>query len=128
MDTKFVYVAVLAIAIGGLMWQLAGFADLFAAESPGEGLDSPANASQQADDSVIDDNFSGNAQPSSGDLVGLIVSGITNIFKMAMMVVFLPGELAELGLPDWAAQPVGTLATILISVGLVQFASGRVFR
>lgn len=130
MNTKIFYVAVLSIAIGGLMWQLGGFGGLFTAEDPGEGLGTTGNVTEQANDSAIKDDFSGEASSSSDDggLVGLIVSGGQNIMGMLTIVVYLPYDLISLGLPPYAAEPIGNLAAILVSIGGIQLIIGRYLR
>lgn len=128
MDTKVFYVAIVSIAIGGLMWQLGGFADLFAGTAPGDQLDSASDVSDRANDSEINDNFTGDASADDGSLVGLIISGGALFFDTLKLVLFLPGELAAMGLPRWAADPIGDLSAIFISIGAVQAVIGRVYR
>lgn len=127
MDTKVFYVAILSIAIGALMWQLGGFGDLFAGTSPGENLNSGEQVKGESNTSVVDGNFSGDARASDGSLVGLIISGAQDIIDSVTLVLYLPMELAELGLPTWAARPIGSLASVVIGIGLIQLVIGRVF-
>jgi uncharacterized protein (DUF983 family) len=44
------------------------------------------------------------------------------------MVVLLPMTLVDLGFPVWFAVPVGAPATIVASIGVIQFVTGRVLR
>ena len=128
MDTRIVYIVVISIAVSGLIWQMAGFSELFTADSPGDDLKSGDKLEKQAQDSAVEGNFTSDTRANQGSLVGTIISGGSAIFSMIGIVVFLPGELMNLMLPRWFAQPVGTLASILISMGLIQFVTGRVFR
>jgi len=129
MDTRIFYIAAIAIAVGGLFWQMGGFADLFAAESPGDHLETGEHLRDQANESVVTGNFSGDTRTdSSGGLVGMALSGGSAILDMIGMAVNAPYELAELGLPGWAAKPVGALATLFLSIGFIQFITNRVFR
>lgn len=125
MDTKVFYIAIISIAIGGLMWQLGGFTDLFAGTSPGDQLDSADDVSERADDAAIRGEFNGSASSSDGNLVGLVISGGSLFVDTVTLVLFLPGELAALGLPSWAADPIGDLSAIFISIGAVQAVVGR---
>lgn len=125
MDTKVFYAGIMAIAIGAAMWQLGGFADLFSASSAGEDLESGSKIEDEANGSAIDGKFQGDASSTDGNLVGMIISGGAEIFSIAAFVLYLPGEIAELGLPEYAAQPVGSLAAIMISIGVIQFVTNR---
>jgi hypothetical protein len=125
MNTKIFYVVFISIAIGGLMWQLAGFGGLFAGQSPGDTLDSTDQVNESARNAPVEDNFTSDASPQDGNLVGTIISGIGTLFDIFGLVVFLPGEIMALGMPRWAARPLGNLATLMISIGLVQLAIGR---
>jgi len=125
MKTKIFYIAIVSIAIGGLMWQMAGFGALFAGQSPGGQLGSTDKINESAEDSAIEGNFTGDANPDNGNLVGLILSGGQRMIELLGLVVFLPFELMTLGLPEWAARPIGQMAIIFLSIGAIQFIVGR---
>lgn len=127
-NAKPFYLAIISIAIGGMIWQLGGFGDLFMAQAPGDQLDSADSINESAEDSALQGNFTGDANPQSGNLVGLIISGGQEIMRMAGLVVWLPYELIALGLPPWAADPLGKLAVIIMSIGIIQMIIGRYLR
>lgn len=128
MDTRWAFIALISIAIGGMIWQMGGFASEFAGEDPGGDLASPAEINESARKGPVSGDFSGDARASDGSLVGLIISGGSTLKSMAVAVVYLPGELIALGLPRYAARPLGTLATLMTSIGLILLIIGRVWR
>jgi len=125
MNTKIFYIVIISIAIGGLMWQLGGFGELFAGQAPGDTLDSTDEINKSVENAPVSGNFTSDASPQDGNLVGTIITGIGTLFDLFGLVVFLPKELLALGLPRYAAEPIGNLATLFISIGLVQAAIGR---
>jgi len=128
MNAKIFYVMIVSIAIGGMIWQMGGFGSLFAGQSPGEQLGSTDEVNESAESSAVEGNFTGDANPDNGNLVGLILSGGRRIMDLMTLVLFLPYELMALGLPSWAATPLGQMATVFISIGVIQFIIGRYLR
>lgn len=128
METRFVFVAAISLAAGVMMFQLAGFGALYAGQSTGDQLDSAGALNDSASDSVVDENFTGDATAQDGSLIGIIISGIDAIFSFVGFVVLLPLELFELGIPRWATTAIGAIISILASIGLIQFATNRVFQ
>jgi hypothetical protein len=98
---------------------------LFYTSSPGDQLESSQDLEDQSNQSAVNDDFNGSARSSDGNIVGIILSSIGQFFTLISFTVTLPGQLFELGLPYWAAQPLGALTTIMASIGFIQFASGR---
>lgn len=125
MKTKVFYIAIVSIAIGGLIWQMGGFGALFTGQSPGGQLGSSDQIQEDANNSAIEGNFTGDANPDNGNLVGLILSGGQRIMDLVGLIVFLPYELMALGLPDWAARPIGQMSVLFISIGVIQMIIGR---
>jgi len=128
MNAKIFYVMIVSIAIGGMIWQMGGFGSLFAGQSPGEQLDSSDEINESAESSAVDGNFTGDANPDNGNLVGLILSGGRRIIDLMALVLLLPYELMALDLPSWAAKPLGTMVTIFAGLGVIQFIVGRYLR
>jgi hypothetical protein len=128
MDTRVVWVAVISIALGGLIWQMAGFSDLFVGDAPGDEIEASEELQSQAEESAIRDDFEADTRANQGTLVGSIISGASAVFDMGKFVLYLPGALMALMMPAWFAQPVGHLAAILISIGLIQFITGRILK
>ena len=125
MQTKAFWVAVVAIAIGGMIWTLGGFSDVLVGSDPGADLTSPDKINETSGDGPITGTFSGDARADDGNLVGLIISGASTLTDMAVLVITLPYDLMSLGLPPYAARPLGTLATLMVSIGLIQMIIGR---
>lgn len=121
-----VWAAAVAIAVGALIWQMAGFASVVG-PGPADDLRSGEAINDTARNSTINESFSGDARASDGSLVGFSISAISAIFDLVGFIVLLPWELNTLGLPWWAAYPLGILGWIIMSFGLVQFAGNRRF-
>lgn len=119
---------VLCIAVSGSMLGMSGFYDAWGAPAPQTDA-----AQDRLNDSAADVNPSGGAvsgpvSSSEGEIVGLIVNGLTSLTDAAGAVVLLPITLINLGFPVWFAMPVGGLATFLAGVGIIQWVTNRVWR
>lgn len=128
MYTRWVWVIAISVTVGGLMWQLGGFGALFQGTSPGDSISSGEQLEDTAEDSPVNQNFTGDASPSDGNLVGLALSSIGRFFAMLGFAVNLPGELLSLGLPKWASDPLGYVVVIYLSIGLIQLAGDKIWR
>lgn len=130
MDTKLPVILVLSLAVAAAMWGGSGIAaDL--TTNPAGDLQSDGNFEEEANDSSISDDgeFEGPvASNEEGNIVGLIISGGRSIAGVFALAVLLPGELIALGIPAWAALPLGLLAQMIVGIGIIQFVTGRVFR
>lgn len=133
METKVPVLFMLAIAVGGAMWAGSGIADELV-ENPAEDLSSPEHLEDRRNQSGVTSNESGgfdgpiNPTEDESTLVGLIVSASRAVVDIFGFVVLLPLELVNLGFPRWFSYPLGFAVQLLAGVGLVQFATGRVFR
>jgi hypothetical protein len=130
MRTIYPVMVVLCLGTAALMLSMSGFGGLYGPD-PTDGLDSDDELQSQASNSSVDEDgeFGGPSVSSGdGDIVGLIISGLSRIASLAAMVVLLPLELRDLGFPWWFAMPVGLVVQTIVGIGLVQFASGRVWR
>ena len=127
MYTRWLWGLALVLAISGMMWQLGGFGDLFPGQAPGDQIDSADQLRDTANNSALDRNFTGDASPNNGELVGLALSAVGAFSDMIGFVVYLPGQLLALGLPNWAARPLGVVAVIFGSISLIQIASNRIW-
>lgn len=128
MNTKWVWAVAISIAAAGLMWQLAGFGALFSGSAPGDDLSSGGELQDTADETGVQENYTGDAAPNDGNLVGLALSSIGRFVDAAVFAITLPSQLMALGLPDWAAKPLGNIVSLLIAIGVVQFGGKRVWR
>lgn len=122
---------VLALGTAALIWGMAGAGSIYGQSDPVSGMESGDAINESKNDSAVGGgNFSGEASASEGegDIVGLIVSGISNVVGFAAMVGLLPWELQRLGFPSYFAFPIGFLAQGLVGIGIVQFATNRDFK
>lgn len=122
---------VAALGAAALMWGLSGFGALYGAADPVGDLQSGDEIETQGNQSAVVEggSYDASAEGASDDsIVGLIVSGTGAVTDFAGMVALLPFELQRLGFPYWFAWPLGVLAQAIVGIGIVQFASGRVFR
>jgi len=130
MDTKLPVILVLSLAVAAAMWGGSGIAaDL--TTDPASGLQSQDDLEDEANESSIseDGELEGPvASNEEGNIVGLIISSARSIAGVFGLAMLLPLELMALGIPGWAAIPLGFLAQIIVGIGLIQFATGRVFR
>lgn len=120
---------VLAIGVATLMFTASGYAGQFG-ESPTDGLGPVGEqVDDQANESAIKgDGISGAASGSDEPLINFILNGGGALLSTAKLVVTLPVALIGLGFPTWFAAPVGGLITIVTSIGIIQFITGRVYR
>jgi hypothetical protein len=130
MDTKLPVIMVLSLAVASMMWSASGIgAEL--TTNPASGLSSGDDVESQANQSEINDegNYTGPVGgDDEGNIIGLILSGASSIAGVFGLALLLPEELMALGIPQWAAMPLGFLAQIIVGIGIVQFVTGRVFR
>ncbi|MWG35900.1 hypothetical protein [Halomarina oriensis] len=68
------------------------------------------------------------AAQDDGNIVGLILSGGSNTFSIFSIINLFPNTLMWLGMPSWAAFPLGWPAQILAFIGGTQFVLGRVLQ
>lgn len=125
MRTIFVVFVVVTVGVSGMMLGMAGFADTWGAEPPR--TDAAADQVNQSADNVGPDSgpVEGPVTSSDGSIVGLIVSGLGSLVNIAGAVVLLPVTLMNLGAPAWFAIPVGSLAELIVGIGIIEFATQR---
>lgn len=131
MRTITAVLVVFAIAGASLIWGLSGFGSVFGQTDPISGLESGETLQDEAAGSVVNESgqFNASAEGSDSDnIVGLIIAGLGFVVDTASLVALLPFELERLGFPYYFAYPVGLLAQLIASVGVVQFGTGRVWR
>lgn len=84
---------------------------------------------EQANESAPIDNpgeFTGGiSQTGDANLIGLIITGFGLISDIVVGVALLPITLANLGLPLYAAVPIGLFTQAVTGIGLVEFATNR---
>lgn len=123
---------VAALGTAALIWGLSGAGAIYGVDDPVSGLESGDALEERSNDSAVsnDGTFNGSAENTDGsdNIVGIVISGIGAIVQFATLVALLPFELQRLGFPFWFAFPLGALTQAIVGVGVVQFASNRVFR
>lgn len=130
MKTNRFVLVVVALGVATMMWGMSGIGTEYGATDPITGLESGEKLEQAAEDSPVHENgsFNGSAKGGSEDnIVGLIISGTQALVSFTVMVGLLPAELMNLGFPKWFAMPVGLATQAIVGIGIVQFATNRVF-
>lgn len=116
---------VLAIGTAGAMIGASGFADMWGAPPPQ--TDAAVEQLEEGSSQVGPNSGPVSGPVSTGDssIVGLIVNGLTSVVDIAGAVILLPLTLMNLGFPAWFAVPIGTLAELLVGIGIIEFATNR---
>lgn len=126
MRTIYPLLVVMALGLAVMVVNLSGFAAVTGVSTdPGLQADSALNDS--VGDHNVSKGFNGSADSSDdSDIVGVILAGGSAIFDILGMVVLLPWELENLGLPRAFAYPVGVAGQLLAVIGGIQLVMGRV--
>lgn len=115
---------VLALGTSAMMLGMAGFGEAWGADPP----PSPAKESVNGSADQVgptNEPISGPVTTGESSIVGLIITGLFQVSRLAAKVVLLPVTLMELGFPAWFAIPIGSLAEGIVGIGLIQFATKR---
>jgi hypothetical protein len=128
MRTTFPFVLVLALAITGGFFAQSGFNDIIDGEANVEPL--TENVEQAANESPAGTgNFTADrGGTDEGSVVGLIVSGAQDTLNFVQLALLLPITIRELGFPGWFAFTIGPSLQLIVSIGILQFVTGRQFR
>lgn len=118
---------VLAIGISGAMLTASGFEDAWGA---------PAPSTDAAQEEVSNSSQSGpqngpvSGPVSSGDssIIGLLADSLGTLVSFAGAVLLLPLTLINIGFPAWFVNGIGSVATGVVGIGLIQFAVNRVWK
>lgn len=131
MRTTPVLIMVFAFATGALIFQIAGIGGMFGAADPSSDLQTPGEFEEEASDNPLNEEEDGERfDPDTrgeDNVVGFIISGFSLVFSYARLVVLFPIELQNIGVPRFAAYPVGLLMQAVLVFGIAQFASGRIW-
>lgn len=116
---------VLVIGVAAAMVTASGFAGVWGAPPPQ--IDDASDRVSESADGLNPNNgpVSGPVSSSESEIVGLITSGLGTLVDLAGAVVLFPLTLMQLGVPAWAAVPLGSFAEILVGVSLIEFATNR---
>jgi len=119
---------VLAIGVAGMMLGMSGFTAAW-------GAPAPETTSAQEEVNGTSDDVAPGADPIAGPVssedsstVGLIADGLSSLTNIAGGVAVLPLTLMNLGFPRWFALPIGSLASAVVGIGIIQFAVNRVWK
>lgn len=124
MRTQAIVVGVLCVAVAAAVFTIAPLGGTLL-DGTGDDIQT-GEVQDQANDSAANGGFNGSAETEGeGSLVGTIVSGAQNIFRIVGMIALVPNLLQSVGMPFWFAQPVGWMATIIGGIGALQFVTGR---
>jgi len=128
MRTKYPLMALFAIGLAGAFFTGSGFSSVVQGEAGTQKVSDVVNNS--ADGSVVDDDkpLSGSRETTGdGSIVGLVIGGGRIIGSIIGKIVLLPFTLMNLEFPVWFAVPVGAFSELIVSVGLIQFVTGRIW-
>lgn len=121
-------VFVLALGVSFSIVTATGLAGVLGADQAPDGSQVQGQLEDANESSPLGnpDSFSGDI-PQSGDanLIGLIITGLDLAAAFLVGVLLLPVTLANLGLPLYAAVPLGLFTQAITGIGLIEFATNR---
>lgn len=128
MRSNVIFGILLSLGVAGAMIAGSGFGGIMGTGNPVS--DATDEVESQASNSTLDNgSISGEKAPGDdASIISLVITGGQRIAEVIGMVVLLPMTLVDLGFPVWFAVPVGAPATIVASIGVIQFVTGRVLR
>jgi len=122
----------LSIAVAVLIFQGSGWIAVVGGDDPTQGLGPMGeDVEQKGNSSAIEQESGGISGAATGGdqpLIAFIFQGLSAVFTTAKIIVGLPGALVSLGMPGWLVYPLGSLLSLLTSIGVFQFVSGRVWK
>jgi len=123
MRTLYPLVVVAALAMAVMAVSLSGFGAVSGVST--DGLQSDGALNESVNNRGVEDGLSGGVSNNEDGLIGLTLSGGKAVQEVATLVVLLPVELRNLGLPAAFAYPVGVSAQLVTGIGVIQFITGR---
>ena len=125
MRASFAVAMALSMALAGLFMAGSGFNNAV-------GQDDRAPTISGALEEKADTNettFSSSARTEEeGSIPGFIISATETVVGIVWIVLAMPATLRELGFPRWFAYPIGLGFYVIVTIGVAQFASGRIFQ
>lgn len=131
MRTLFAVFVMVSIGLAAFMMSASGFNALIGAEGGsavdvGEGIQDTANNSTiNGSDGKLEGSSVGSSDTT---IIGMIFSGVGEVLRFAKIIVAMPMVLKDMGFPLWFSVPVGGTASIVASIGILQFVTGRIWR
>jgi hypothetical protein len=121
--------AVIALGLVLLLFTGSGFNALVTGDantnSLQDQLQDTSNETNVDDSTVVE-----GSRETSGDgsIVGIAIGGASRLLGIVGLVALLPRTLQQLGFPTWFATPLGSVASLIAAVGIIQFIAGRIWR
>jgi hypothetical protein len=128
MRTTAPMLVVLCIGVSGFMLHASGFTNAWGAPAPS--TDAAQGEVENANQSSGPEGGPVSGPVNSGDssIIGLIADSLSTLTTMAGAAIQLPKTLINLGFPAWLANPIGRLAQAISGIGIIQFATNRVWK
>lgn len=129
MQSKTIMLMVLSFGVAFALLAGSGIGPAVFGESPG-GAQTTKTVGDVAGDADIDPDSEGEGLSAdvAGDneptLVGVAISGGQFVAQLVAMVTIFPYTLLRLGFPAYFAVPIGSVAQIIVFIGLIQFVRG----
>jgi hypothetical protein len=121
-------VFVLALGVSFSIVSATGLAGVLGADRAPDGSEVEQNLNESAGQSPAGDDDSlagGVSQTGDANLIGVIITAGGLISDFAVGVLLLPVTLNRLGLPWYAAAPLGLLAQTITGIGVIEFFTNR---
>lgn len=127
MRTTFVMVVVIIMGITSLMFAGSGFNSAVGMDRAGSVGDEVSGTAQS------EGIFGAGGQFDTGEagddgMFGLVVGGASIVLEFFSLGGVFDDTLKALGFPDWFADPIGVVAQILLTIGFIQWVTGRYLR
>lgn len=129
MRTLYPLAVILCIGLMAAFFAGSGFNAIVGAGGGGAAGEIQENVDGVANESSVNGSLDGSTQ-GAGDstIVGMVLSSAGEIGRILGLIVMMPMTLIDLGFPAWFAIPIGSVVTIIASVGFIQFVTGRTWR
>lgn len=119
---------VLALGVAGMMVGMSGFTAAWGAPAPQTTAAQDEINGSSGEVAPGEDPIAGPVSSEDSSTVGLIADGLSTVTNIAGGVAVLPVTLINLGFPRWFALPIGSLASAIAGIGIIQFAVNRVWK
>jgi hypothetical protein len=125
MRTVFPLVLVLSIGIAAAFFAGSGFNAVVDGDQNIDPIETEIDQRANQSAAGSGDFSADRSGTDEGSIVGLVVGGAQDVVKFTSLVALLPITLNQLGFPGWFAFSVGGVLQIIVSIGILQFVTGR---
>jgi len=128
MRTIAALVFVLALGVSFSIVSATGLAGVLGADRAPDGSQVEQNLDESAGQSPVGDDDAlagGVSQTGDANLIGVIITAGELAADFAAGVILLPVTLSNLGLPLYAAAPLGLFIQTITGIGVIEFLSNR---